>query len=280
MVLIMNENPLINYFRRPSIYITLPSKGKFYPEGTLELTPANELAIYPMTAIDEITYRTPDALFNGSSVPEVIKSCVPSIKDPWLMPSVDLPAILTAIRIASFGHEMELPSTCPKCKETAEYAIDLRHVLDNLGKPDFDKPFEVGDLKIYFRPLTYQEMNNNARVNFEEQQLTKLVQASQEVDESKKIELLSDAFKKVSAFTIGTLVKNIDRIETPSSIVTDPEYIDEYIRNCDRDVYRNIKKYIVSERSKADLKPLHIKCDHCGHEYDQPYTMDMSNFFE
>ena len=50
----MNTNPLKQYFRRPAIYIKLPSEGKYYPEGTIDLPDNKELPVYPMTAIDEI----------------------------------------------------------------------------------------------------------------------------------------------------------------------------------------------------------------------------------
>lgn len=275
----MTDNPLSNYFRRPSIYITLPSGGKFY-DGNLELNPTGELPIFPMTAIDEITYRTPDALFNGTATVEVIKSCAPGIKDPWQMPSVDLAAVLIAIRIASFGHEMDIESQCPKCQNARDYSIDLRTILDSLEKPNFDRPFEAGDLQVYFKPLNYAEMNENSKINFEEQRLTRSIEADPNVDDDKRLALLSEAFKKVSTFTLETLAKNIDRIETPDSTVTDQIYILDFLRNCDREIYKGIKAYVIKERSKADLKPLHIKCDNCEHEYEQPYTLDMSNFFE
>jgi hypothetical protein len=66
-----------------------------------------------MTAIDEITYRTPDALFSGQAVVNVIHSCVPSIKNAWHAPVADLNSILVAIRIASYGHELEIETTTP-----------------------------------------------------------------------------------------------------------------------------------------------------------------------
>ena len=59
-----NDNPLRRYFRQPAIYIRLPSAGKFYPPGTLDMPANNELPVLPMTAVDEIVSRTPDALFN------------------------------------------------------------------------------------------------------------------------------------------------------------------------------------------------------------------------
>lgn len=57
-----SANPLKQFFRQPAIYLRLPSNGDFWPAGSLQMTPNSELPVYPMTAIDEITYRTPDAL--------------------------------------------------------------------------------------------------------------------------------------------------------------------------------------------------------------------------
>ena len=113
----MNSNPLAKFFRQPAIYARLPSGGKNWPNGTINMPANSELPILPMTAIDEITYRTPDALFNGEAVTGVIQSCVPSIKNAWATPSIDLDTILVAIRIASYGHEMEIGTKCPKCGE-------------------------------------------------------------------------------------------------------------------------------------------------------------------
>ena len=94
-------NPLQKYFRQPKIYLSLPSKGHWYPEGAIEMTENGELPVYAMTAKDELAFKTPDALLNGQSVVDVVKSCLPNIKDPWLMPSIDVDAILIAIRIAT-----------------------------------------------------------------------------------------------------------------------------------------------------------------------------------
>jgi hypothetical protein len=90
-------NPLSQYFRQPSIYIKLPSGGQFYPPGALDMPPNGELPILPMTAVDEITYRTPDALYNGVATVDVIRSCVPNIIDPWCIPVIDVDPLLIAI---------------------------------------------------------------------------------------------------------------------------------------------------------------------------------------
>ena len=152
-------NPLKQFFRQPAIYLRLPSEGKYWPEGSLDVPQNGELPVYPMTAIDEITYRTPDALFSGQAVVNVIHSCVPSIKNAWHAPVADLNSILVAIRIASYGHELEIETTCPACKHIESFALDLRNALDQLTMPDFSATVTYGDLEIYFHPMSYEKQN-------------------------------------------------------------------------------------------------------------------------
>jgi hypothetical protein len=103
------NNPLKQYFRRPAIYLKLPSGGALYPPGVIKPTENGELPVYPMTAIDEITTKTPDALFNGVAMVEIIKSCVPDVLDPWSINSIDLDAILLAIKSAAGGNGNRIP---------------------------------------------------------------------------------------------------------------------------------------------------------------------------
>ena len=274
----MADNPLSNYFRRPSIYITLPSKGKFYPEGALELTENEELPVYPMTAVDEITYRTPDALFNGTSITEVIQSCMPSIKDAWAIPSIDLDTILSAIRIATYGHTLEIGTTCPKCEEEAEYGVDLRKIIEQLDIGEYDSSINSGDLEIHIKPLTYKDINESSLVQFEEQKIASVIEDT-EMSEEEKLKLLSKTFKKISEVTITTISKSIEYIKTPETMVSDSEQINEFLHNCERSVFETIKNKVLTLRSNSELKPLHIKCMECENEYEQPFTLDMSNFF-
>jgi len=274
----MSENPLANYFRQPSIYISLPSKGKFYPKGTLDMPKNDELPVYPMTATDEITYKTPDALFNGSAIIKVIESCVPNIKDAWEIPISDIDLILTAIRIASYGHTLDIETTCPECKEEASYGFDLRAVIDNIKSPDYDKPLTIGDLEVYLKPLNYRDINENNIAQFEEQKLNAILQDA-EMPEDEKLKLLTEAFKKVSELTIHSMTNSIDYIKTEDTIVKDKKHIDEFLHQCERQTFESIKERIVSLRIINDLKPLDIKCSECEHEYKQPFTLDMTNFF-
>ena len=180
------SNPLSQFFRQPTIHIRLPSGGKFYPPGTLTVPPNGELPVLPMTAVDEITYRTPDALFNGSAIVSVIQSCVPSIRNAWNMPSTDLDAVLVSVRIASFGHGLDISSTCPSCQHVNDVTVDLRQVNDNIRAGEYDNSLIVGNLEFYFRPLSYNEINQNNQVQFEQQQALRMLN-DDSVDEMAKM---------------------------------------------------------------------------------------------
>jgi len=274
----MSKNPLANYFRKPSIYITLPSKGEFYPDGTLEMPENNELPIYPMTAADEIAYKTPDALFNGSAVVDVIESCVPNIKDAWKIPNIDLDSILSAIRIASYGHTIDVDTTCPKCDEEASYGLDLRSIMTNLKTPDYSTPVEIGDLSIFLKPMSYKDINENSIAQFEEQKLSSILEQT-DIPEEEKLKLLSEAFRKVTNLTIISMKLSIAYIKTPDTVVSDADQIKEFLNNCERAVFEKIKDSIVSLREVNEIKPLDITCNDCDHNYKQPFTMDMTSFF-
>jgi hypothetical protein len=69
----MTADQMKAYFRKPELKITLPSQGAFYPPGTLQLDQTGEVDVYPMTAIDELTLKTPDALLTGEGTVKTIQ---------------------------------------------------------------------------------------------------------------------------------------------------------------------------------------------------------------
>lgn len=273
----MSNNPLKQYFRRPAIYLTLPSKGKDYPPGVIDFPENGELPIYPMTAIDEITTKTPDALFNGNAVAELIKSCVPNIKDPWQVSSTDLDAILLAIKAASGSDNLEIDSTCPSCKEQSTYKINLVAVLSTLTSPDYSTELEVGELKIKFGPLTYSEVNEAGLAQFEVQRM--FANLNQITDEKEKVEKTKNALISVTEVTMNLIAKTIQYIETNDVRVDNIDHIKEFLENCDKNMYVSIRDYHAKLKSTTEIKPLDVKCISCEHEYKQPFTLNVSDFF-
>ena len=274
----MNSNPLSQYFRQPAIFIRLPSKGKFYPPGALEPTANGEYPVLPMTTLDEITYRTPDSLFNGQAVVSVIESCIPNVKNAWDMPGMDIDTALAAIRIATYGHELDLSTQCPSCGHEADYSVDLRRVLDSIKAPDYEEKLSISDLEVYFRPMTYKQMNTNSMTQFEEQKTLQMLTDST-ADEATKMNQLGEVLKKITSVTTMALAQNIAMVKTPTAQVSESSHIVEWLANCDRATFGKIRDHIIERKKQGELQPLHVKCDACSHEYEQPFTLDMSNFF-
>lgn len=271
-------NPLRQFFRQPAIYLRLPSGGKFWPEKSLNLPPNMELPVLPMTAIDEITYRTPDALFNGQAVVSVIQSCVPNIVDAWATPAIDINAILVAIRIASYGPELEIMSTCPKCAEPGDYNLDLRNVLDQIKSPDFAESIKYGDLEIFFKPMDYAEQHASNHEQWQEQRLIQMIPGS-DLPDDEKITKLNEALQKLTKLTVNALKHSIACIKTPQAMVTEIEFIAEFLNNCDRKLFNAIRDRVINFRESTEFKPLKLTCHSCKHEYNQALTLDMASFF-
>jgi hypothetical protein len=274
----MNNNPLKQYFRRPSVYFRLPSNGNDYEEGMVDIPESGELPVYPMTAIDEITARTPDALFNGTALIELIKSCIPNIKDPWAVSSNDMDAILIAIKIATTGDTLELDTSCPKCQETGTYGVSLIPILNSLKAGDYDKPLTIGELTIKLKPLQYRDMNQVALANFEVQKTYLNLDSIESVDERNRIG--KEALEKITLLTMELLAKAIEYIETSTTRVDQKEFILDFLKNCDRNSFMKIRDFNSELKAETEIKPIHITCDGCGHEYDQPFTLSPVDFFE
>ena len=261
-------NPLSQFFRQPSIHIRLPSGGKFYPAGTINMPPNGELPVLPMTAVDEITYRTPDALFNGSALVSVIKSCIPSIREPWAMPTTDIDTVLIAIRIASFGHGMDIDTTCPSCKHSDEITLDLRVINDQIRPGDYDKSLSIGNLEFHFKPINYKDVNQNNQVQFEQQQALRIVN-SDEIEESAKVEQLNRSMKVINELTLKTIAQSISAIKTPDALVTEIEYIYEFLNNCDSRLFAQLRDYVIALKQASEIKPMDLACPECKHQYTQ-----------
>lgn len=274
-----NPNPLAKHFRQPAIYVTLPSNGVYYDENILVMPENKEIPIYPMTALDEIAYRTADALFNGAAIANVIKSCIPAFVDTWQVSTLDLDTLLIAIRIASYGHEMEFTSKCPKCSETNEFGIDLRSIMDRIKTPDFSQPVVNGDIEIHFRPLTYKEQNRNNMLQFQDQKMLEALPDA-DLDEAEKLRLLTEAFQSLSEITVNAISDSISMIRAGDDIVVDKEHITEYIKNCESKIFSKVRKKIEEIKKLGEIDPLNITCADCKHQYETPFTMNVANFFE
>ena len=280
-----HKNPLQKYFRQPKIYIKLPSSGNFYPPGSLERTETGEYPVYAMTAKDELIMKTPDALLNGQATVDVIQSCIPNIKNAWLVPSIDLDAILVAIRLATYGEKLDLNVRLPGLDETRTYEMDLRTVLDKLLNAAYDSEVRVNqEITAIIRPLTYKEFTQTAIKTMEEQRIFTIVN-DDKIEDQRKLELFTNSFKKLTDINIGMVSQSIVKIVTPDGETDDPKFIKEFIDNADKEFYKSIMDHLEREKSKFSIEDQKIitseedRANGAPETINVPVTLDISNFF-
>jgi len=271
------ENPLKQYFRRPALYLKLPSGGIGYAPDVIDFPENKELPVYPMTAIDEITSRTPDALYNGVAVVEIIKSCVPSIKKPWEILNIDLDPILVAIRMATNGSLMDIETTCFECKESSKYDVNLTALLASFKPGDYNELLEHDNLQFKFKPLTYKQVNSTGEKQFEVQRLLNSVDSIEDLEQRNKV--TSEILQKVNEMSMDLMIETVEYIRTPDSTVFDKDHIREFLMNCDKNIFNVIRDKNIELRKSTELKPLHVTCIHCQHEYDQTFNINIADFF-
>jgi len=275
----MLNNPLSNYFRRPALYFSLPSKGMGYPEGSLNLPENGEIPIYPMTALDEITARTPDALFNGVAVVELIRSCAPNILDPWVIPQIDLDPLLLSIKIATKGSTAEVDTVCPKCGESHKYDVDLVGMLNSIQSGKYNELHPVNsDIAIKYKSVPYRTLNKISQEQFSLQQTFRRIQDT--TDEKEKETKTSGLVKDMTELASKLTLEMIEYVKTPTDLVLDREFIKEYLLNIPKKEYEFIRDKSIALKQETEIKPLEIKCQSCTHEYQQPFDLNISDFFD
>jgi len=279
------SNPLQKYFRQPKLHVRLPSGGKYYPPGSLDLPESGEVAIYPLTAKDELLLKTPDSLMNGTATADVIKSCVPQIKNPWYMPSLDVDALIMAIRIATYGENMTITVKVPNTGDEKDFTIDLNSVIAPLMSATYADTIKLENMTITLRPLMYSEFTKDALRSFEEQRVYNLVN-DDTVPNEEKMERFRQAFNRLTDLTVETVAKSIAKIELmDGQVVNDPKHLLEFMQNTSKEFYTTILDHITEQRDKFAVKPFIANTTKDEQEkgapetFEVPITFDQSNFF-
>ncbi len=281
-----NTNPLGKYYRQPQIYISLPSKGKYYGADVFTPTETGEIPVLPMTAKDELSFKTPDAMMSGQSTVDVIQSCVPNFKNAWKMVNYDTDAVLLAIRIATYGETMDVTYRVPVINDEMSHTVNLPAVLDDLGRVNInDEATTKSGFKIKLAPLDYQSLTQVQVAQFEQQKIYATVNNSALSEQEKSTQFVK-SFKLLNNINFSMLVDSITEITTPEgSTVADKAQIKEFCDNCDAKVINEIQDELAKIRAQAQVKPLIFKATEdqikrgVPASYEVPVTFDSSNFF-
>lgn len=284
------QNPLKGFFRNPGLYISLPSGGAFYDPGTVKFDRGEELAVYPMTAQDEMITRSPDALLNGDAVYKVIASCVPGILQPMDLTAKDAQALMIAIRCTTYGEDQEIDQTCPECRAESKYNMNLRDVIANIEPfKDNHEVKTANGLSIVLTPISYDSTLATSRYTFENASiLASMANVADEdaVTQTERMETFRNAFAKMANLNLKIMLDSIKSITIKSAeqgsqdtVVTDDKHITEFLNNCDAKTSKQIEEAIAEYNSTMSAETLSAVCGECGHEYETPLEFDPVSFF-
>jgi hypothetical protein len=269
-------NPLQKFFRQPKIYISLPSKGLYYEPGAL-IGDYTHVPILAMTGIDEIILKTPDALFNGESTIKIIESCCPYIKDAKNIPVIDVDALLAAIKIATFGNTATVSKTCTNCGTENDYDLPLNSIIDYFSNLKFNNKIVLDNqLEITIRPLKYSEMSYFSMENFK---LQKILNQASDLDEEGKKAKINEIYARLGELQLELLTFTVETVTVESTVVTEKEYIGEWLKNVERTVFSDIKKRIEENKDQWEIPETPVVCTECNTENKIQLSLDQSSFF-
>ena len=278
-------NPLNKYFRKPAIYISLPTGGEYYAPGNLTFDNGSELGVLPMTAKDEMMMNTPDALINSQSTVDVIKSCVPGIKDPWNMPTIDLDTVLLGIRIASFGEGMDVTVTVPKVEKQMTYTTDLRVMMEQIDGTQFDPHVSINNtLTIKVKPMSYRQLTNLQMRSYEQQRIVGQIGDSK-MSASERSRQFNEVFTTMTNLSIDNMKEAILEINSEGELITDRGYINEFVDNMQAEMANIIKQHLDSQNGIGKIKPITVQVPEdmvkkgAPATFQTPLSLDNSNFF-
>jgi hypothetical protein len=99
------------------------------------------------------------------------------------------------------------------------------------------------------------------------------------LDEEQRKVVMDEVLVNLGNLRNEVFVSGIESIDTGSTVVTEREFIREWIDNVDRNVMESVVSHIEHNRNAWDTPRHHIKCENCGHEEDLTVDLDQTNFF-
>jgi hypothetical protein len=78
---------------------------------------------------------------------------------------------------------------------------------------------------------------------------------------------------------VDVFLSSIDSIHTATEIVSDKDFIKEWLTNTASQNYKQIKDKLDSLKKDWVIPPMNVCCNNCGAENKVEIVLDQSNFF-
>ena len=245
-----------------------------------KLSVDGELAIYSMTARDELVTKTPDALFNGEATFSLIQSCAPDIGDPQEMPVNDLIVVLIAIRMATYGESIDVDVKCPKCEAMNQLSVSTSALLGTVKENEAtDKVKLESNFVIQCKPYN---LADRTKLQIQRIKQQKMIQhlSDASLSDSERQTKFGETFIEIADLTVSLIANSILRVQPPEGdTVEDKVMILEWLRSITKSDYDQIRDCVEGLSDNAIDTKFSAKCISCEHEWKTNIDLDIANFF-
>jgi len=276
----IQQNPLKQYFRQFKLYLKLPSGTSYYTPDIIQFTDKGEVGVYPMTGKDELALKNPDSLLNGEALIEVLRSCVPSLKNPRALLSNDIDALIAAIRFATFDDKLETTLVCPKCEQENTFKLNLQYALDNMEflEAEYVVNLDSG-VSVFIKPYSFPDLLKGLHAQFEQNKLTRAV-SNETLTDEERTHIFGAAFKELSTMTFELMLNSIIKVvdESNNINVSNKQHIKEFLFNIDKQSIDKISD-LIKEINRIGIKrTFTAQCSHCEHKWESEIDFNPVNF--
>jgi hypothetical protein len=209
----------------------------------------------------------------------------PDIKNVNEIPAPDIDAILVAMRMASYGDDMDLDVShgCEQSKgQSQRITVGLGGILATIR----EIPEDVGlvtlstGVQVALKPYTLEAQSRLLRIQFTTMRQLQSMEANDSATLDQKADVANNGYSVLVDLSQETLAQSIISVTLPDGVeVTNYSHIFEWVKNLDR---------ASNERLDAELKrfgefgitrTVKVKCDHCGEDYTSDMLFDPTSFF-
>jgi len=242
-------------FLTPTDEVSLPSQGKYYPNGQ------KTVRVKFLTAEDENILTSPDLIKNGKVLDVLLES---AIIDKSLRPDDmligDKNAVLLSLRSSGYGDDYEVKMGCPECGESYVTKVKLSELKNKEMSID---PDQNGEFSVEL-PKMKVEVKFRLLTGKDESYLTK------KVEHLKKLKKNTGTSSLLTERYILQLMEfggNRDKIYISKAISSMPISDSYYLR-----------EYIKIIEPSVDMEH-EFECTSCGHVYEDTVPITAKLFW-
>lgn len=276
-----NNNPLSQYFRAYAAFVALPSGTSYYPTEVVEFNENGEVPLRPMTSVDELALKNPDALLSGDAVISMIKSCAPTIADPRQLLQNDMEMLILAIKKISYGDDYSILAECPKCNHENKYVMSIEALQNTAAHLDETYHVEIREgVKVYLKPFTYGSQLKSNKIAFEQMKVTKSMEFA---DEDTKIRMFNESFSEIAKLNFALITDSVTHVLVgegeEQQAVTNKQHINEFLHNISVEEAKAIENLLGIINEVGVQKEHEVACEECKHEWKITTSYDPTSFF-